>query len=72
MFYLFYFFFLLIFVFETGSHVAGGQPGTHYIAKDVLELLIYLPVFLKWDYRHGPSCLVWEFTVRPLTIVCLK
>lgn len=70
MFYLFFFF--LIFVFETGSHIAGGQPGTHYIAKDVLEFLIYLPFFLKWDCRHGLSCLVWEFTVRPLTIVHLK
>jgi hypothetical protein len=37
-----------------------GLPQTHYIAKDALELLIFLPPGLKFlDYRHTPPGLAY-------------
>jgi hypothetical protein len=50
--------FLSLSLCRVSGH-SPGWPGTHSVAKDSLELLIFLPLPPKhWDYRHAPPSLV--------------
>lgn len=60
-------------LFEIGSHVArsSGCPQTLCIAKDDLELLIFLPPpSVSWDYWHVPPYLALCFYSETVLIRC--
>lgn len=60
-------------LFEIGSHVAcsSGCPQTLCVAKDDLELLIFLPPpSASWDYWHVPPYLALCFYSETVLIRC--
>lgn len=49
-----------------------GEPQIHYVGEDDLELLFVWPLLPKfWDFRHAPSCLVYESNESNLMILKL-
>lgn len=38
--------------YEAGYHFNLGWPRTHYLAEDLVILILLLPPLRHWDYRH--------------------